>query len=153
MNRKMLLGLALAVLGMASAPTAELRGAEARGLRLDQPMVIAGVYLRAAVYDVQWELQGAHAIVTFSRKSRTVATVQGELVTTDSSTANDTLYFSTRADGSLCIQALGLANTNRRVVFPLAKPRKPAAQINAASKALMENEWRGLFRSGPGVHR
>lgn len=94
MDSKTILGLVFVAVGAVLVPTSELQALDARGLKLTEPMVVQGIYLRAAIYDVQWNLQGAHAVVTFSRKGRVVATVQGELVTFDRSVTADTLYFT-----------------------------------------------------------
>lgn len=142
MDRKTILGLVFVLVGSVLVPTSELRAIDARGLKLTRPMVVEGVYLRAADYDVQWELQGTHAKVTFSRKGHAVATVQGELSTFDRTPASDTLYFSKRPDGFLYLNALGFAKTNKVILFPVLRLRPNAANNNPAANDLMEGDWR-----------
>jgi len=153
MDRKTILGLVLVVVGGVLIPASELRAVGAGGLNLTRPMVVEGIYLRAAVYGVQWELQGTHAKVIFSRKGRAVATVQGELSTFDRTVANDTLYFSKQTDGFFCINALGFAKTNKVVVFPVLRSRPNAPNSNAAAKALMEDDWPNRTQLVPRVFR
>jgi hypothetical protein len=141
MDRKTILGIVLVLFGAVLAPRAELRGADTRSLQLTKPMIIEGIYLRASVYDVRWELQGLHATVTFSRKGRAIATVQGDLSTMDRSSPNDTLYFSKQPDGCSYIQSLGFAKTNRGIVFPAHLSRSHASINNSAVNSLMENTW------------
>jgi len=153
MNRKSFLGLVLWVAGAAWAAPASLQAAEARGLRLTRPMVISGIYLRAADYLVQWDLHGTHATVTFTRKGRTVATVQGELMMLDRSTPNDTCYFSRQPDGFFAINALGFAKSDQAVVFPVRRSHRNPALTNPAASVMMENEWRNRGQPAPMVYK
>jgi len=117
MKRKLIQGLVLVVSGIMLTPPLDLAAMEPYGVKLDRPMVVAGVYLQAAVYDVRWQLDDTHATVTFSRKGRTVATVPGELVTFNRSVTVDTLYFTKHPDGFFFINGLGFARTNRGIAF------------------------------------
>jgi hypothetical protein len=136
-----ILGLTAAALGVVLAASTEARGAEAHYLKLTRPVVLGGVDLRAAVYTVQWDLQGTRATVTFSRKGRVVATVQGGCATFDRSVPNDTLYFSKDPDGFLAISALRFASTNKGIVFPLVRSRPHPPTDNPMGNALMEENW------------
>ena len=60
MDTNKIRGIILMSIGLGLAPPSDLRAVEVHTLKLAQPMVIAGVYLRAAAYDVHWELQGTH---------------------------------------------------------------------------------------------
>lgn len=153
MDRKKILGLVLVVGGAVLIPASDLRAVDGGGLKLPRPMVVEGIYLRAAVYDVEWKLQGTHATVTFSRKGHTVATVQGELSTFDRTVANDTLYFSKQRDGFFCIDALGFANTDKVVIFPVVRSLPKSGANNAAAKALMEDDWPNHSQPAPRVFR
>jgi len=153
MDRKTILGLVLMVAGAVLISASELGAVDAGGLKLPRPMVVEGIYLRAAVYDVEWKLQGTHATVTFSRKGRAVATVQGVLSTFDRTATNDTLYFSKQPDGFFCISALGFAKTNKGIVFPMLRARPNAANNNAAAKALVEDDWPNRTQLVPRVFR
>jgi hypothetical protein len=116
MKRKLIQGLGLVIVGIMLTPLG-LAAMEPYGVKLDRPMVVAGVYLRATDYDVRWQLHDTHATVTFSRKGRAVATVQGELVTFNRSVTVDTLYFTKHPDGFFFINGLGFAKTNRGIAF------------------------------------
>jgi hypothetical protein len=153
MDSKTILRLVLVVGGTVLIPTSHLRAADPRGLKLPRPMVVEGIYLRAAVYDVEWKLQGTHAAVTFSRKGRAVATVQGELSTFARTVTNDTLYFSKQPDGFFYLNALGFANTNKIIVFPVLRARPNAAADNPAAKALMEDDSPNRTQPVPRVFR
>ena len=118
MNMMRILGLTAAVFGVVLAANSEMRGAEAHNLKLARPMVVAGVDLRPAVYDIQWDVQGSRATVTFSRKGRVVATVHGDCAVFDRSVRDDTLYISKHPDGFVAINALAFASTNKGIVFP-----------------------------------
>jgi len=117
MKRKLIQGLVLVVCGILLTPPLDSAAMEPYGVKLDRPMVVAGVYLRAAVYAVRWQLRDTHATVTFSRKGHAVATVPGELVTFNRSVAVDTLYFTKHPDGFFFINGLGFARTNRGIEF------------------------------------
>jgi len=141
MDMTKILGLTVTALGLLFAGNTEVRGAEAHYLKLTRHMVVAGVDLQAAVYNVQWDLKGTRATVTFSRKGRVVATVQGGCATFDRSVPNDTLYFSKDPDGFLAISALRFASTNKGIVFPLVRSRPHPPTDNPMGNALMEENW------------
>jgi hypothetical protein len=118
MNMMRILGLTAAVFGVVLAANSEMRGAEAHNLKLTGPIVVAGVDLRAAVYDIQWDVQGTRATVIFSRKGRVVATVHGDCAVFDRSVPSDTLYVSKHPDGFVAINALAFASTNSTHITP-----------------------------------
>jgi len=141
MNMMKILGLTAAALGVVLAANTEVQGVEVRHLRLPRPMVVAGVDLRAAVYTVQWDIQGTRATVTFSRKGRLVATVQGESATLGRSVSSDTLYFSKDPDGFLAINALGFASTNKGIVFPVVRSHSHPSRDIPVGNPLKEESW------------
>jgi len=141
MDKMKIMGLTVTALGLLVAGNSDVRGAEALYLKLTRPMVVAGVDLRAAVYNVQWDLKGNRATVTFSRKGRVVATVQAECATFDRSVPNDTLYFSKDPDGLLAISALRFASTNKGIVFPLVRSRLHPPKVNPMDNRLMQENW------------
>ena len=112
-----ILGLTAVVFGILLTANREMRGAEAHNLTLARPMVVAGIDLRPAVYDIQWDVQGTRATVKFSRKGHLVATVQGDCAVFDRSVRSDTLYISKHPDGFVAINALAFASTNKGIVF------------------------------------
>jgi hypothetical protein len=142
MNRMKIQALTAAMLGVVLAANTEARSAEVHFLQLTRPMVVAGINLRSAVYNVQWDIQGDRATVTFSRKGRVVATVQGACATFDRSVRNDTLYFTKTPDGFLAINALGFADTNKGILFPLVRSYLHPPRDTSVDKMLME-ERRG----------
>jgi hypothetical protein len=142
MNTVKILGLTAAAFGAVLGANSEVRGAEAHYLKLTHPMVVAGVDLRAAVYAVHWDLQGTRATMTFSRKGRVVATVQGECATLGRSVASDTLYFSKRPDGYFAIVALGFAGSDKGVVFPLVRSHSRPPQDIPLNMEMMEENQR-----------
>jgi hypothetical protein len=148
-----ILGLTVTALGLMLAGNTEVRGAEASHLKLTRPMVIAGVDLQAAVYDVQWDLKGTRATVRFSREGRVVATVQGERATFDRSVPNNTLYFSKDPDGFLAIRALRFASTNKGIVFPLVRSHLHPPTDNPMGNSLMEENWRNHTPRVPKVYK
>jgi hypothetical protein len=139
MKRKLIQGLVLVVSGIMLTTPLDLAAMEPYGVKLDRPMVVAGVYLRAAVYDVRWQLRDTHATVTFSRKGRAVATVPGELVTFNRSVAVDTLYFTKHPDGFFFINGLGFARTNRGIAFPTIRSQPFTTNNRPANIQSMEN--------------
>ena len=141
MDMTKILRVTVTAVGLLLAVNAEVRGAEARYLKLTRPMVVAGVDLRAAAYNVQWDRKGTRATVTFSRKGRVVATVQAECATFDRSVPNDTLYFSKDPDGLLAISALRFASTNKGIVFPLVRSRLHPPKVNPMDNRLMQENW------------
>ena len=141
MNVMKILGLAGMALGVVLTANNELRAADAHYLKLPRTMVVTGVDLRAAVYTVQWDLQGNRATVTFSRKGRVVATVQGECATLNRSVASDTLYFSKDPDGFLAINALGFASTNKGIVFPVVRSHSHPSRDIPVGNPLKEESW------------
>jgi hypothetical protein len=153
MNSMRILVLATAALGVALAANAEERAAEVHYLQLPRTMVIAGVNLRAAIYTVQWELQGTRATVTFARKGRVVATIQGESATFNRSVASDTLYFSKGPDGSLALNGLGFASTNKGILFPVVRSHRQPAGNTSAGNSLFEQDWPNAAPPVPRVYR
>ena len=153
MKRKAILGWVLLAAGVVLSRPSKLQAADTRMVRLDRPMIISGVYLRAENYLVQWQLQGTHATVVFSSRGRTIATVQGKLKKLDISAPNDTFYFSKQPDGVFAINALGFANTRRAIIFPAmrAGPKRP--NNNPATNLLFEDAWRSRPAPAPMVHR
>jgi hypothetical protein len=141
MSMMKILGLTAAMFGIVLAANTGVRAAEVHYLKLPRTMVLAGVDLRAAIYTVQWDLQGPRATVTFSRKGRIVATVQGDCATFDKSVPNDTLYFSKDPDGFLAIGALRFASTNKGIVFPLVRSRLHPPKDNPMDNRLMQENW------------
>jgi hypothetical protein len=131
----------------------EVSAAEVHHLKLPRPMVIASVDLRAAVYTVQWDLQGTRATVTFSRKGRVVATVQGIVVTFDRSVRGDTLYFSKQPDGYFTITALGFAGSDKGLIFPVARSHPHPARDTPLDKSLVEDSWPNAAPAVPRVYR
>ena len=134
--------LALMTLGTLLIVNPGSRAEAARGLKLTQPMIIEGIYLRAGTYDVQWKLDGTRAAMTFSRNGRAVAVVQGQVAAFDRSAARDTLYFTKHPDGFFYINALGFGGTRKGIVFSVLKPRAKSISPNPQDDAVMENEWR-----------
>jgi hypothetical protein len=116
-------------------------------------MIVSGLYLRPAVYDVQWDVKGNCATVIFSRKGRVVATVHGELSTLPRRAPTTTLYFSKQADGYFAIDALGFAKTNRGIVFPVLRPSSHVPTDNPAVNALMEDDLHNSAQPVPRVYR
>lgn len=149
MTRIKILGLTAAALGLVLAGHTEVRGADMHFLRLSRPMVVAGVDLRAAVYSLQWELQGNRATVTFARKGRVVATVQGESTTFDRSIPRDTLYFSKQPDGFFAVQALAFASTNKGIAFPVVRSHPHPAPDIPLGNSLMQGNWDYRTRIAP----
>ena len=81
--------------------------------------------------------------MTFSRKGRAVATVQGETATFGKNVANNTLYVSKHSDSLFHIDALAFAHTNQGIVFPVIQSRPRHAHTNnPAEDLLMEDAWR-----------
>jgi hypothetical protein len=153
MNTMKILGLTATALGVVLATSTEMRGAEVAYLKLTRPMVIAGVDLRAAVYAVQWDLQGTRATVTFSRRGRVVATVQGTCATLDRIVPGPTLYFSRRPEGYFAIAALGFAGSNRGIVFPLLRSRPRNAQGDPVGSAFQEEDWHASQKPHPQIYK
>jgi hypothetical protein len=153
MVRKTTLGFVFVMFGAVWMLAADLRAVDTLGLKLPQPMIVSGVYLRPAIYDIRWDAQGAHATVIFSRKGRVVATVQGEISTLAQTASNTTLYFSKQPDGFFAINALGFAQTNRGIVFPVLRPRSRAANDNPAADPWLENDLRNNAQPRPQVYR
>ena len=141
MNRQTILRVVLVVVGAVLTLVSELHAAEARTLKLTRPMVVQGIYLRAAVYDFQWERQATHVTVTFSRQGRAVATVQGEISTFIRTVVNDTFYFSRHPDGCFYIRALAFAHTNKGIVFRDLRSHPNAANNSPAAKAMLQDGW------------
>ena|SRR5579862_1199897 len=131
MNMMKILGLSAVVFGIMLAANTEVQGAGVHALKLPHSTVVAGVDLHAATYNIEWDIQGANATVTFSRNGHVVATVQGTCAVFDRSVTTDTLYISKHADGLTAIYALGFASTNKGIVFPLMQSRsKPPADTH-----------------------
>lgn len=149
MNMMKILGITAAALGIVLAANTEVRGAEAHYLKLTRPMVVAGIDLRAAVYNVQWDFQGTRATVTFSRKGRVVATVEGECATFDRSVPNDTLYLSKHPDGFLAVKALAFASSNKGIVFPVVRSHPHPAQDIPVGSSLVGESLGNLKRPVP----
>ncbi len=147
------LGLTAAALGIVLAANTEVRAAEVRYVKLRRTTVVAGVDLRSAVYAMQWNLQGTRATVTFSRKGRVVATVQGECVTFGRSVSSDTLYFSKDPDGFLAIRALGFATTNKGIVFPVVRSHPQPARDVPLENWLVEESLRDPTPPVPKAYR
>jgi len=142
MDHKMYHRLAFMTVGTLLIMNSGLRAEAPPGLKLAQPMIIEGIYLRAGVYDVQWKLDGARAEVTFSRKGRAVAVVHGELAGLDRSAARDTLYFTKHPDGFFYVNALGFGGTRNGIVFPVLRSRAKSVNPSPPDDAMMEDEWR-----------
>ncbi|MGO8732594.1 MAG: hypothetical protein ACLQVM_07365 [Terriglobia bacterium] len=153
MDSMKFLGLTAAALGVVLAANTEVRAADVHYLKLTRTMVIAGVDLRAAVYTVQWDFQGARATVTFSRKGRVVATVQGERATFDRSVPSDTLYFSRDPDGFLAIKGLAFASTSKGIVFPVVRSHPHPSGGAAVDNPLVNESWRNAPPPVPRVFR
>jgi hypothetical protein len=141
MNRQTILRVVLVVVGAVLTLASELHAVEARTLKLTRPMVVQGIYLRAAVYDFQWERQGTHVTVTFSRQGHAVATVQGEISTFIRTVLTDTFYFSKHPDGCFYIRALTFANTNKGIVFREVRSHPDAAINSPAAKTMLQEGW------------
>jgi hypothetical protein len=135
------------------AAKTEMIGAEAHNLKLTRPMVVAGVDLRAAVYDIQWDVQGTRATVTFSRKGRVVATVHGDCAVFDRSVPIDTLYISKHPDGFVAINALAFASTNKGIVFPLVRFHAHHSKDIPVEGALIEASWSNDALAVPRLNR
>ena len=153
MDRFKTLGLTVLVIGIVLAPAADMRAVEPHTLTLARPMVVAGIDLRAAVYDVQWEFQGTHATVKFLRKGRVVATVEGEAAVFDRSVPNDTIYFSKHPDGFLAVNALGFASTNKGIVFPVYPSRRRHAPEIQVGNGLLQESLRNPSQAVPRVYK
>ena len=124
MNKIKFLGLTALVIGLALAAETEMRAVDEHPLILTRPMVVAGVDLRAGFYDIQWEFHGTRATVTFSRKGRVVATVQGVVSRLGKTPTHDTLFFSKHPDGFIAINGLGFAGTDKDIIFPAYPSRR-----------------------------
>ena len=153
MNMMRILGLTAAVFGVVLAAKSETRGAEAHNLKLAHPMVIGAVDLRAAVYDIQWDVQGTRATVTFSRNGRVVATVHGDCAVFDRSVPNDTLYISRHPDGFMAINALAFASTNKGIVFPQVRFHPHHSNDIPVDRTLIEASWNNATLAVPRLNR
>ena len=117
MNKIKFLGLTALEIGLVLVAETEMRAADNHPVRLSCPMVVAGVDLRAGFYDIQWEFKNTRATVTFSRKGRAVATVQGVVSTLDKIPTHDTLFVSKHPDGFIAINGIGFAGTKKAIIF------------------------------------
>jgi hypothetical protein len=153
MNTGKILILTAAALGAVLTANTEVRAAEVHYLKLPRTMVVAGVDLRAAVYTVQWDFQGPRATVTFSRKGRVVATVQGESATFNRSVSSDTLYFSKDPDGFMAVNGLGFASTNKGIVFPVVRSHPHPTRNTPVGSSLVEQSWPNTAPPVPRVYR
>jgi hypothetical protein len=153
MNVMKILGLAGMALGVVLTANNELRAADAHYLKLPRTMVVTGVDLRAAVYTVQWDLQGNRATVTFSRKGRVVATVQGEYATFNRSVPKDTLYFSKDPDGFFALNGLGFASSNKGILFPVVRSHAHPNRDNPVDNTLMGESLRNTTSTVPRIYR
>jgi len=132
MNMIRNLGLTAVVFGVMLAGNTKATDAEVHTLKLTHAMIVAGVDLHAAAYDIRWDIEGTRATVTFSQKGHVVATIQGKCAVFDRSVPADTLYISKHPDGFPTIYALGFASTNKGIVFPLIQSRsQPLADAHA----------------------
>jgi hypothetical protein len=109
--------------------------------------------LRAAVYDIQWDVQGTRATVTFSRKGRVVATVHGDCAVFDRSVPSDTLYISKHPDSFVAINALAFASTNKGIVFPLVRFHPRHSRDIPVDRTLIEASWSNDTLAAPRVNR
>ncbi|MGO8817557.1 MAG: hypothetical protein ACLQVG_23165 [Terriglobia bacterium] len=114
---------ALAIGVMLAAATGA-QAAEDHLVNLQHPMVVAGVDLRPGLYNIHWNLQGTRATVTFSRKGRIVATVQGVVSTLDKIATHNTVFISKHPEGFTAINAIGFAGSNKDVTFPAYPSRQ-----------------------------
>jgi hypothetical protein len=131
------------VIGVVLAAATGVRAADPHILNLTRPMVVAGVDLRAAVYNIQWELHGTQAQVTFSRKGRVVATVHGVYSTLDKSVTSDTIYISKHPDGFMAINALGIAGSDKGIIFPAYRSHPQPAKGAPMDSGMVEDIWQG----------
>lgn len=145
MNKLKFRGLSILAIGLALAGGTATRAAEAYLLKLPRPMVVAGVKLRAGEYSVQWDLQDPRATVTFSRKGRVVATVPGVVSKLDKPVSHHTLFFSKCSDGSLAVNGLGFAGTDKDIIFPVYPSRRQNTTGAQVDPLLMED----LLRNSP----
>jgi hypothetical protein len=153
MNTVKILVLTAVALGVVLVASTDMRAAEVHYLKLPRTMVIAGVNLRAAIYTVQWDVQGPRATVTFSRKGRIVATIQGESATFNRSVASDTLYFSKDPDGFLAVNGLGFGSTNKGIVFPVVRSHPHSTRNTTVGNSLVDDSWSNAAPPVPRVYR
>lgn len=108
---------ALAI-GVVLAVATGAHAAEDHIVNLPHPMVVAGIDLRPGIYNIQCDLKGARATVTFSRKGRVVATVQGVVSTLDKIATRNAVFISKHPEGFTAINGLGFAGSDKNVTFP-----------------------------------
>lgn len=134
MSKSNCLRLFVVTFVLALAGGSAATAADTHPVKLPCAMVISGVNLRPGDYNLHWDLQGARGTVTFSRKGRVIATVQGVVSKLDEPTTRDTLYFHKHPDGFMAITALAPGGTDKDILFPLApeRPRQaPSTTMNA----------------------
>ncbi len=136
MSKSNCLRLFVLTVSLALAGGTAVTAADTHPIKLPCAMVISGVNLRPGDYDLHWDLQGARGTVTFFRKGRVIATVQGVVSKLDEPTTRDTLYFHKHPDGFMAITALAPGGTDKDILFPLAPDRArqpPSAAMNSSA--------------------
>lgn len=111
-------------IGVVLAAATGVRAAEDHFVNLPHPMVVAGVDLRPGPYNIQCDLKGTRATVTFSRKGRVVATVQGVVSNLDKIATRNTVFISKHPEGFTAINGLGFAGSDKNVTFPSYPSRR-----------------------------
>jgi hypothetical protein len=116
--------MSVLAIGVVLAAASGAQAAEDQLVNLPHPMVVAGIDLRPGLYDIQCNLQGTRATVTFARKGRIVATVQGVVSTLDKIATHNTVFVSKHPEGFTAINAIGFAGSDKDVAFPASPSRR-----------------------------
>lgn len=100
-----------------SAVSLEAARNKAQRIHLFFPSSVAGNQLKSGNYLVKYEADGTNAKVTFLRRGRVIATVEGQVVNRQNNYSRTQVVFQTKPDGTRVITEIRFASPDRAIVF------------------------------------
>jgi hypothetical protein len=117
MKLKTILGVTIVALTFAFAVSAVAKAKNSGGLLLYYDASVAGSHLPSGKYNLSWESHGPGVTVTFQQGKKVVATVEAKVVDRGAKSANNTVAYIEKADGSRGIQEIRFAGSSQAIVF------------------------------------
>ncbi len=106
--------LSLGLLLAAGIPAA---AKNSRTINIGHAVLLQGKILPAGRYKVEWQTHSPEATVQFLRNRQLVASTEGRVEQRDKTYYNDAVVYDTLPDGSVSLQEIRFAGSNKVLVF------------------------------------
>jgi len=117
MNLRKTLSVMIVAMAVIVAASAAAKAKESAEVILDYNATVAGSQLASGKYNIQWQTHSPEATVSFLRRNKVVATVQGKVVDRGTRYSSNQVVYSETDNGARVIRELRFGGSSEVIVF------------------------------------